>query len=326
MKRLFIISLVVYMATLLAASSSNANGFSFYQKIAVEKDNSLIFEMVDQSKLPRSQQLLLSCNRYSKPTCVDTILETLEEELSSMKTPALMGWKHFLLGRVYFENHDFENSLTSFTKALEFVKEDRMKAAIFHHILINHLILRDIKSSLKTLKTIQTLFPDYNHYDQTFYTYPYSLCEPAWENCTELMSVSRISKAQPLLKEIESYQAKLKTTKAHSDEYIVTSTELGKRYEKICPLNSMFNRVCPDALDIYKAIYKEYGNHEKADYAYLKIQMSKFAYEYEGDEIARSQHIVKYYGDFLKHYPKSPLAGKIRKEYERAIKVLGKAD
>ncbi len=322
MKRVLVISVFTYVLIFFSSAISYANGYSFYEKLAIEKNNKLAFEMVDKSSLPSSQQLILSCNRYRSASCLPSVLDALKEELSKEKSLGLKSWKRFLLARVYFESRNFKDSLSAFNETLKIVRDDRLKAATLHNILVVNLILRDVKASMESLTAIEKQYPDYNFYERNFSTYPYSICEPAWENCTELISVSRISKLRPVLKEIEVHQKRLNSTKGTGDEFITISTELAKRYEKICPLNSMFNRVCPDALEIYKSIYNQYPNHEKADFAFLKIQKSKFAYEYEGDEVARSRDIIKYYGEFLKHYPDSPLSREIGLEYEKAKKYL----
>lgn len=322
---IIVIGVITAILILFLANSAFANGISLYEREAIVKDGKLQFQIPDRKDLPDSQKKILSWSWWDK-SCISEALILLEKEFENENDPDLKAWKLFLIGTIYFEQKDFKNSITAYTKALEYVSDTSLKSATLHRLLLVHIILRDTDSALGTLDTIRNAFPNYNFYDETFTTYPHCLYDPAWLPCTDVPSIKQIVEWIPILKQIKITREKRellsKTKLLNVIEYVQASIELGKLYEEICLDRTIFDTVCPDALRIYEEIYDPESRINGMDYALLKILQSRFAYEYEGDEIAESEDIVNLYGQFLEKFPDSPLSVDIIKEYDGAKKIL----
>jgi len=249
--------------------------------------------------------------------------------MGEAKDNNIKAWKMYLRGIVYFELRMFDKSITPLGKTVSLTTDTKLKAAALHRLISVHGVLRDADSSIKTIELFQTYFPNYERFDSIFNTYPYGLCESAWDECigpTSGGGAKMLSALIPKLRKIKELQKKIvylsKNKNKNKEEFVTANIKLGKLYESYCVAMSMFNNVCPDALDIYKSVYEEFPKIIGSDYAYLKIMYSKFAYEYEGDEIAYSKDIVKYYGSFLQKYPNSPHSKSIKERYDKAMKIL----
>jgi len=324
MKMIWLVQALVLM--LFATTPAYGNGISFYAREAVIKNDSISFDIPDKKYLPISQKKILSCASFSNESCISESLILLQNEFRNLYNANSKAWKLFIIGTVHFEIRNFKESLKAYKQTLKYVSDPTLKAATLHRILFIHIILRETDPAIKTLKTIQDLFPTHNFFDRTFITYPDSLCDPAWLACTQVPSIQEIISFKPVLQKIKRIKNEReflsKSKKKKLAEYVKTSVELGRLYEKICPDQTIFNTVCPDALMIYKEVYDPNSNIEGMDYALLKILQSHFSYEYEGDEIAESKDIVELYGQFLEKFPNSPLSAEIKKQYERSKKIL----
>ncbi|MFX0185472.1 MAG: hypothetical protein ACFE95_20505 [Candidatus Hodarchaeota archaeon] len=321
--------LIAFIISICFAGAAFANGHSFYQRIATEKDGKLSFDVAESKDLPESQRIILSCSMQpfdKKALCAEKAVNELRKEAEKEKNPSIKAWKLYLIGTVYFEAKDFDRSLAAYNDALARMTDDKFRASTIHRIIIIGIMKRDADNALKMLDKLEKEYPEYRDYDRIFSTYPASICDPAWNSCAELPPVQTMIQWKPVLKGIESTAHDIRSLESKQalvgDAYVETYTQLGKLYEEACPVMTMFDRVCPDALNIYREIVREYPRNKKTDLAFLKVQQSKFAYEYEGDEMERSKDIIKNYGPFLDKYPDSELAEDIRKEYERAKQYI----
>jgi tetratricopeptide (TPR) repeat protein len=253
MNKFLSVILIVFVVILGNASSLMANGISFYERIAIEENGKLNFIVLTHDNLPDSQRRILAC-QSNRHLCALEIINTLEKELVSQQTRNMKAWKHFLIGTVHFEQQNFKKALEAYQKATKNSTDPALKSAAMHRIVDIYLILRDMKSTINSLKILNDQFPTYKAYDRIFVTYPWSLCDPAWWVCIEPTSISKLRASIPIFEEIKEKQIKLKSLLSeelhNKDEYVQTSIQLGKLYEKICPIDTMFDRVCPDALKI----------------------------------------------------------------------------
>ena len=322
--------LLLLVANLATAATSMANGVSLYQRIAVEESGKLSFLVADHDDLPQSQRVLLACNPVRNPPCVSQVLEALERELLSQDTPNMKAWKHFLIGTVHFQRRAFNDALVWYESAIEQADDQAFRAAIVHRTIDIHLILHDPESALATLQELRVQFPDYNRYNMALSTYPNSLCDHAWFTCQEPTAVKKLMASVAVFESTAKNQRKLTTISTNSshdehDDYVQTALDLATSYEKVCPKGTIYDRVCPDALEMYKEIYDRFPTRRGADYAFLRLQYSKFAYEYEveaSEVIRESQHIVELYTPFVEQYPNSSYADSIRGLIDQAKKTL----
>lgn len=317
--------LIAVILSLYFAATTFANGHSFYERIASEKDGKLLFEVADSEDLPESQKIILSCRREpldNMALCVEKASNELRKEAANEKSANIKAWKLYLIGTVYYEVKDFDKSLTAYKNALPLMTDNSLKATTIHRIIIITIMERDAHEALKMLGKLVKEYPNYRNFDGIFSTYHASICDPAWNSCADLPPVQTMIQWEPALKGIESTMRNIKLLESKQalvdNAYVETYTKLGKLYEEACPIKTIFDRVCPDALKLYREIVRKYSQNKKTDYAFLKVQESKFFYEYEGDEMARSEDVIRNYGPFLDKYPDSKLADEIRKEYDSA--------
>ncbi len=321
--------LIALIISICFAGAAFANGHSFYQRIATEKDGKLSFNVAESNNLPGSQKIILSCSMQpfdKKALCAEKAVNELRKEAEKQKNPNIKAWKLYLIGTVYFEIKDFDKSLAAYKDALALMTDDKFRATTIHRIIIIGIMERDADNALIMLDKLKNEYPDYRNFDRVFSTYPASICDPAWNSCTDLPPVQTMIRWKPVLKGIESTTHDIRSLESKQalvdDAYVEAYTKLGKLYEEACPVMTMFDRVCPDALNIYRKIVRKYPRNKKTDFAFLKVRQSKFAYEYEGDEMERSRDIIRNYGPFLDKYPDSKLAEDVRKEYERAKQYI----
>jgi len=325
----------VFALLLVSVCPVFADGISLYTRNAIEKDGELSFPVESKKGKPAFNEAVLKCisplwahkgTPISQEACITKLFKSPTLGIDAEKSGNLKAWKWFIVGTAYFELRDFSNATNAFEKTFSLASDSKLKPAALHRLICTQLILRNQGAALKLLDTMKKSFPKYNEYDETFETYPYCLCDHSWINGLHLTSISELEKLRPIFTDTAKAQEKIKLLSSNKDvtasDIINAQVELAKLYEKYCPIQTMFERICPDAVSIYKTVLSSAPSVSGSDYAFLRIQESKFAYEYEGDMKNYSEDVLRLYGPFLERFPQSVYAEEIRVKYNKAQQTL----
>jgi hypothetical protein len=323
------LSLAAWLTGFLFARGAEANGISFYQRIAVVKEGKLSFVEAKPSALPASNRAILVCARKGvrqAAKCASGALAALKREAAQVHEPNLQAWKRFLAGTVQFQVHHFDEAVTALKQADGLAQDSALKLAIRHRLLGVYRAKAEMKSLLQLLAEIRRASPAYKHMDRIFDTYPEDLCNVAWHECNVPTDIATLQSARPVMERIATLQGKVRTLPVAKDvqALVPSALELARSYEKFCPMATIYQVVCPAALEIYGLVQQRAPNASGADLAFLRMQESKLAYEYEGDDVTEAKDHLAAYAPFLKRYPTSKLAPEIRRRCEKATQRLAR--
>ena len=169
--------------------------------------------------------------------------------------------------------------------------------------------------TLQGLDTLLANFPDYDEYDPIFLIFPSWVPDPIHEIARQREVFIRTRETQRALAQVSKSQ---KTRQ----EYVRLAISLGQLYDQVCPMKTLHEVVCQDALEIYHAIYREFPTVQGTDYAFWEILRDRMSYEVEGDIEVHSRNVVEMYNSLLEQYPGSLLARDFHEDYQQAMWTL----
>jgi hypothetical protein len=316
-------------ALLLLPASAGANGTSFYRRVGLIRGGELRFVEAKQAALPHSSRMLLTCaskGSSARERCLQTVRLELAKELAAAPTPDLKAWKWLVAGTMELQLRRFAEAEAALRRGAELAKDAKLAIAIKHRMLTTYRARGQMRPLLARRISSSSASPSYDRFDRAFDTYPEGICAATWLECDSPTAVRELEKERATMvriAELEEKMAPLKVAK-NAGPYLSSALQLAQGYEKLCPVPTIIEVVCSAAVEVYRLIYARGPRAPGADFAFLRIQESKLAYEYEGDDIAESRDHRRVYEPFLKQYPTSKLAPEIRRKVERARRVLGK--